>query len=342
MKTLKMNSREINRKSRFFLPLIALLLFSCGGDEEKEEKSAAVNPRESIQPEKVVGIGRITPLGEIVDIVPEKAGIVDTLYVKASDSLEAGALIARLNNRVEEAEVRQAKASVVAQRSQLAAAKESLEKALSDVAFTERNYQRYQQAYELEAATKQRLDEAENSFVKARQEVARQRALLENAGARLQELQARVAVVESRLEKGIVRAPTRGLMLTVEAKEGGLVSQQQLIGQFAPEGPLIALTEVDELFVGSVELGQAAYVRLQGSTDTLATGRVTEVSPLLRQKSLFQDEVGTLEDRRVREVKVLLEGYEQEEVFLGMRVETVILTNGNKNRKETAPKQAAE
>ena len=91
---------------------------------------------------------------------------------------------------------------------------------------------------------------------------------------------------------------------------------------FAPEGPVMAITEIDELFADKVKVGQPAFVRAQGDTVVLATGKVILAAPYLRKKSLFSDKADNLEDRRVREVRVQLDS--SETLLIGSRVECII------------------
>jgi len=119
-----------------------------------------------------------------------------------------------------------------------------------------------------------------------------------------------------------VKAPTNGTLLSLDAKVGQFLANNQSIGDFAPAGPLVAVTEVDELFALNVKVGQKASIRPQGSRDVLTTGTVVLASPYLRRKSLFSDNAANLEDRRVREVRVQLD--DPTKVIIGARVECVI------------------
>jgi hypothetical protein len=56
--------------------------------------------------------------------------------------------------------------------------------------------------------------------------------------------------------------------------------------------------------------------------DKLTTGTVYLLSPYLSKKSLFSDGAANMEDRRVREVRILLDNGNR--VIIGNRVECVI------------------
>jgi hypothetical protein len=94
------------------------------------------------------------------------------------------------------------------------------------------------------------------------------------------------------------------------------------VAEFAPDGAVTVICEVDELFVDKIQLGQKATIRPQGATETLAEGVVMTVSPYLKKKSIFSDEAGALEDRRVREVRVKLNTTAN--LLFNSRVECVI------------------
>lgn len=126
-----------------------------------------------------------------------------------------------------------------------------------------------------------------------------------------------------KVKKKNIYALTSGKILSVEIIVGSFLATNTSIGDFAPAAPTVVVAEMDELFAGKIEIGQKAGIRLQGSSKEIAAGKVSEVSPYLRQKSLFSDELGKLEDRRVREIKVRLEN-PPKELLYGTRVDCVV------------------
>jgi hypothetical protein len=97
------------------------------------------------------------------------------------------------------------------------------------------------------------------------------------------------------------------------------------MSEFAPVGPVMAITEIDELFADKVKEGQIAEIRLQGDTVIIGSGKVILAAPYLRKKSLFSDKADNLEDRRVREVRVQLDSSTR--ILIGSRVECIIKFN---------------
>ena len=87
-------------------------------------------------------------------------------------------------------------------------------------------------------------------------------------------------------------------------------------------GKNIAIGEIDELYSDQVVVGQNAWIRHVGTTDTISTGKVIFTSSFLKKKSLFTDQTGEKEDRRVRTIKISLD--KSEGLLLNARVECVI------------------
>ena len=69
-------------------------------------------------------------------------------------------------------------------------------------------------------------------------------------------------------------------------------------------------------------VGQNGWIRNVGSSDTLSTGKVYFAFSFLKKKSLFTDQSGEKEDRRVRTIKMMLDN--PDKLLLNARVECVI------------------
>ena len=124
------------------------------------------------------------------------------------------------------------------------------------------------------------------------------------------------------MDKKNIYAPSDGMVLSWEIKPGEAVNIGSKLGDFAPDGDLIATTEVDELFAMKVKIGQKASINVQGTNQELSSGKVIYCAPYLSKKSIFNDRADNLEDRRVREVRVKIDN--PKAVLIGSRVECII------------------
>ncbi len=310
--------------------LLLLLLVSCGKKEDKAEggpeagKEAAANTSlsKAEAPEKIIAVGRIEPEAKIASLATEVAGVVKKLYAKEGDRVAAGQVLAEMNNDVELAKVNQLRAKLATQQNQITTDKAQLENANIKTTNLRRTYERTKKLFEGGAETRQTLDNAETDMLASDKDVARLQSQVKASESKLLELQADTRVNEAEYERRFLRAPTAGKILQLDAKPGSAVSQNQAYAEFAPEGAITALCEVDELFSGKVAPGLRAYVRPQGGTDTLAVGTVIYTAAQLKKKSLFSGLAGEQEDRRVREVRIRLENAEG--LLYNARVECVI------------------
>lgn len=254
--------------------------------------------------------------------------------------------------RAQELQVKAQDTQIQSQLTQISGFDKDISKARLQVDIAQKNFDRIAKAYNQQAETKQNYDNAENQLEVAKAEVERliaqqnnlraqldnlraqqeqlrsqidiQKAQQNNLKAKTGEFKADLGISQTERSKRAVYAPTDGKVLSVNVTEGAYVTPATLLADFAPASALNVVCEIDELFAPKISLGQKAEVFLQGSKEVLATGEVIEVSPYLKQKSLFSDEVGKLEDRRVREVRVRVAN-PNANLLYGTRVECVIL-----------------
>lgn len=313
--------------TRALVPALALafLLSACGKSEPEPAKAdAATKAVSPADVTNVMGIALIEPGKRIAQLGQNQSGTVKEIFAAPGDQLKAGQDILTLDNSLQSAQVSQASARIGTQSDAIAAAEANtevirtrLEKAKADLA-------RNEKLKSGGAITQQAYDDSRAQVDQLEQELRASTAAAKQQRARATELRSDLNYYQALLNQGTLKAPADGTLLSLDIRVGEYLDGRTSIGEFAPAGPVIALTEIDELYAGQVKVGQQAYIRTQGKADTLSTGRVVLASPYLRKKSLFSDNPANLEDRRVREVHVQLD--KPEAVLIGARVECVIIT----------------
>lgn len=305
------------------LGLIAVLLVitSCGGD--KKEKADAAVKQTPAEVSKIVGMASVEPLTRIVSLYSDVGGIVDKINYDINSEVKANDVIFVLNTEVEEAQLAQAKSKLGTQQAIINVAKAQLASLKVKQDNAQVNYSRNINLLKAGAVTQQVTDDSKFAYESLQNDVLASDAGLKQQDAKIGELQADINYYERVIDKKKIKAPANGKILSVDVRLGNNVLASQSVGDFAPDGPLIAITEVDELFATKVSNGMKAYIRPQGQLDTLAIGKIYLTSPYLRKKTLFSDDATNMEDRRVREVRVLLD--KSDKVLIGSRVECVIL-----------------
>lgn len=301
---------------------LTLSLSACGKSEPKASPAfKAVTPADV---DNVMGIALIEPGKRIAQLGQSQSGTVKEIFAAPGAQLKAGQDILTLESSLESAQVSQASARIGTQGDAIAAAEANSEVIRTRLAKAKADLQRDEKLFSGNAITEQARDNSRAQVDQLEQELKASIAAAKQQRARANELRTDLTYYQTLLGRSTLKAPADGTLLSLDIRVGEFLDGRTSVGEFAPDGPVIALTEIDELYASQVKIGQKAYIRTQGKADTLSTGTVVLASPYLRKKSLFSDNPSNLEDRRVREVHVQLD--KPESVLIGARVECIILT----------------
>jgi multidrug efflux pump subunit AcrA (membrane-fusion protein) len=295
------------------------LLAACGA---KKEAPAPAAPAVNFAPVQVIGLGRIEPELRILDLQSEVSGIAVRIPVKAGETVAAGQVLVELSSAIENARLELKAAQARSERSQVEAAKAAAAAVRFRVENARLSLDRARALFEQNAQAKAPYDAAKADYEAQREDVKRLEAGIVAAEDVLKQSEADVRLSQAEFDRRFLRAPADGQVLSLDIAPGALVVPEKAVGTFAPKSPLVARCEIDEMFAARVAPGQRAEIRAPGMTDVLARGIVSFAGPQLRRKSLFSDEVGSLEDRRVREVWIALDPGAA--LLFGTRIEAVI------------------
>ncbi|WP_353483592.1 biotin/lipoyl-binding protein [Haliscomenobacter sp.] len=305
-----------------------LMVWSCGGDKSaKETKNVPLTSTEvpldsTMDVKEVVGIARIEPSGKIISINAETAGFVKEVLFAENQAVKKGEVLVVLESAIEASQLHQAQSRIKTQQAAIETTKANLESLKVKLANAQNTYTRNLKLQQGNAATQQSVDDSRYSVEDVQKQLVAQSASIEQQQARLEELRADIGLSQTQLGKKSLRAPLTGIFLSCDVKPGNYINSEKVLGDFAKDGPYLAVGEVDELYALRVKNGNKAYIRPQGESNIVARGTVVFTGSYLKQKSLFSDRADNLEDRRVREVHVRLD--DNSKVLIGSRVECVI------------------
>jgi len=313
------------KKSRLKFLGWALATLAVGftaGCRPKTNSPPESKPKMDMTPIQVVGLGRIEPELKILDLQSEVSGIVTGIFFHGGDVVAKGQTFVELSSAIEKARLEQKAAQVQSQRSQIDAARAALGSARARTENARLSFSRAKILTEQDAQAKSIFDAAKAEYESLLEDVKRLEAGVLAAEDILKQDQADQRLARAEHDRRFIKARSDGQILSLDITVGSLISPEKPFGTFAPNSPLIARVEIDEMFAGLIRPGQKAYVRAPGMTEALAQGKVTFAGPSLRKKSLFSDDVGSLEDRRVREIWITLDPGSG--ILFGTRVEGVI------------------
>lgn len=301
--------------------------------------------------ETVAAPGRVEPVSEEIKVAAELSGKLKLVRVEEGDRVEAGEVIAVLENADYAARVASAEAELLRREAELrrvingARAQERREawaevKAAEAVLENARvELERRVTGYRDGVFAKEEADRAEREFgvAKARYEAAVERHRLIDDEAREEDrsrAEAEVAAARAQLaearalyEKTLIHAPIAGVILRKHLKAGESVSTQRdtPIVTLADTSTLRVRVDVDETDVGKIRLGQRAYVTADAYGSRKFWGRVVRVGSILGKKNVRTDEPTERVDKKILETLVELEGAPG--LPVGLRVDAYILVN---------------
>ncbi len=303
----------------FLACVICVSILSCGDKKTKTDNADSLVVVSPVDIKEVMGIAEIQPAEEITNLASESSGLIEEVYVKAGQAINKGQIILRLYNNIENAQIQQANSKVFTQKQVIASALANIEVLKVQLRKAKDDFVRDNALFVGKAITKKELDNSQFAIDNISKQIYAQEVSIKQQEAKIGEFSSEINLYKTTQLQKVVKAPSNGVLLSLNARKGEYLSSSKNIGDFAPEGPIIALTEIDELFAAKIKIGQKAYVKLQGENEVLATGIVVLTSPYLRKKSLFSENSANLEDRRVREVRVQLD--DASKLLLGARVE---------------------
>lgn len=290
-------------KNICYLVFIAFLATNCSQKEEVTTEKVMILPVSDV----IVGIGKIIPEQQIIQVAAQSSGVLQTIFKQENETFQKGEVLAVLANDVESNEVEEAIFRKNIQIQEVKAAQATLVEYEAKFINAQNLYNRLKLLYDKGAETKQNLENAETEYKSLQANIARLKSQIAIAQARLSSSNSNTSLYEAKLNKTKIIAPSDGKILEWKIQPGEGIVGQQAIAQIAPSGNTIVECEIDESLALQVKIGQQVEVNYLGSTDVIAKGKIYFLSGYLRKKSMFSEQSGETEDRRVRVVKVMLE-----------------------------------
>ncbi len=262
----------------------------CGKHQQPEQASEAVSVRAATARtgtlrETVQGIGTLKSV-KTVEVKPEVAGIITTVGFEEGDRIEAGALLYRLDDSKLRQELQAAEAAVKAARAQRTNAEWRFE----------------------------RMEELRRDDMAAPEEFKELRDRVNQSRAHLDQATAKVRLIQEQLEDMRIRAPMPGAIGQTRVDVGDFVDVGQHMATLYSRSPLESEVTLPERALGRVESGQRVHVRTDAFPNRVFAGRVTFVSPSVREatrdllvKAEIPNERGSLKPGQFVTMSITLE-----------------------------------
>jgi len=227
-------------------------------------------------PIKVFGLGTVE--AQILSRVGfEVAGTLVELHADYGDQVEAGALLARLNSREQEARVAQSKAAVAQGESAIRQAMAAVEHAQATVTQKAQVNDRRQQLVQKGNVSTEAAEDARAAYDIARADLTQARSAVETARANLEQAKAQAAFEAARLAKYALYAPYDAVVVSRNRELGSMLNPGEQLFTLVDPKTVWVLAYIDEAKAGRVTVGQRAEVTLRSLADRRFAGRVMRI-----------------------------------------------------------------
>jgi HlyD family secretion protein len=221
---------------------------------------------------KVTESGKVEPV-TTVDIKSELAGEVKKLFVEEGDSVKVGDELALVQQESSQAQ-------------KVAQARASLERAKLDLEDVKRNLERTQELYQKGFIAKKDVEDAEKSYEssKIQYELAEKQLWLVLGGTETIKPQ---SLASKTFDNIIVKSPISGIVINLNVEEGEMItSGTQAYGgggtalmTIADLSKMIVKTNINEVDVGKVRVGQQVNIGFDAIRDKIYQGVVKKIAP---------------------------------------------------------------
>jgi HlyD family secretion protein len=249
------------------------------------EAEAAKAPSARIANEGVAALGRLEPYGDIRTLAPPTTGgssnpRISQLLVEEGQRVRRGQILARFD-------------SAPSQRAEVGILRTRIANLSRRTAIAGRDLERYRRLAAAGAFPSAALDLREESYLELKGELEEARAELVRVGTDLMNTE--------------LRAPIDGTVLRLNARVGERAGDKGIL-DLADSDRMEALLEVYESDIDRVRLGQLATITSEnGGFDGSLSGRVSRISPQVRQREVLSTDPTRDADARIVEVRVRLE-----------------------------------
>jgi HlyD family secretion protein len=214
-----------------------------------------------------------------VDITTKLAGRLAEMDVKEGDDVKAGQVLARMDNRELEADLRQAQAQVIQAQKQRTAAAAVIAQRKSEVTLSEKNLARSRELYENRNIPIEQLQRSETAVQTAQAALSAAQAELALSAAAIDAARARVESVRTRIDDGALKTPIAGRVLYRLAEPGEVLPSGGKVYTILDLTDASMTIFLPTLQAGRLRIGGEARIVLDAISEYIIPAKVSFVSP---------------------------------------------------------------
>ncbi len=222
------------------------------GCRKEEVRYNTIQVENGIVESTVTATGYVQPVDK-VDVGTQVSGVIEKIYVDFNSHVKKGQLLAELDKSTLKEQLSQANAKLLS--------------AQSDLTYSQQNYDRIKQLYDVKAATQAAFEEITNALAQAKTNVT-------NAKANVHQSQVNLGYAE-------IYSPIDGIVLNRAVEQGQTVAASfNTPTLFTIANDLKKMqveADVDEADIGQIKVGQNVTFTVDSYSDDMFEGTVNQI-----------------------------------------------------------------
>jgi HlyD family secretion protein len=263
---------------KWIIVAIAVLFVAGGTGMYLRDRPLIVRvaPIEKDVPIQVFGLGTVEAQ-TLSKIGFEAAGVLVELKADHGDNVKAGALLARLHSREQEARVAQARAAVAQAEAAVEQAQATVEKAEFVYKQKIEVNARRQQLVQRGVVSQETAADTQAAADIAKAELSQVQSGVTVARANLKQAEAVQLLEEARLGKYYLYTPFDGVVMARHKELGSALNANEPVFTLVDPATIWALAYIDEARAGKIEVGQPAVVTRRSAPDLKMAAKVVRI-----------------------------------------------------------------
>jgi RND family efflux transporter MFP subunit len=225
--------------------------------------------------------GTVVPF-DLLPIAPRTSGLqIQQVLVDEGDVVEAGQVLAVLDDAVLRSQLLEAQASLASAQAAVEQQRANLAQAEATRAEANANLQRFQALRDEGVISALDYDSRATAAITSQQSVQVAIANVSSARAQVESQQARIQQLQTQLEQTLVTAPASGIVAERMGKIGDVSSTGNPMFSLIQDGRLELEVTIPETQLPQVQVGTMVQITSDVDSRIQGQGRVSEISPLI-------------------------------------------------------------
>jgi len=216
-----------------------------------------------------------------VEVGTEISGLIVELFADFNSEVEAGQVIARIDDQTLQAQLRQNEANLSSARANLEQQNANLKIAQANLKLNLAAYERQRDLNAKGLNSRADLEAAETTYISSEAQIALAKAQVSSAKANILQSEAQLEQNNVNLERTFIRSPVTGTVIDRQVDVGQTVAASlsaPILFQIAQDLTQMQIeADVDEADIGKISEGQAVRFTVDAFPDNNFTGAVTQV-----------------------------------------------------------------